>query len=109
VREQEDRDGDGRFEIVTVFKGDKAESDTNGDGKVDVIVEFDGERKVRQREDRNFDGRFDVVTSFDAQGRPARIEEDLDGDGKRFEQVTLFENGVKVRTERDSNGTASRT
>ena len=105
LREETDRDFDGRFEMVTAYANGQrttAKIDADGDGRTDVAMEYENDRLARQSEDLDFDGRNDVVTTFDAEERPARVYEDSDADGS-FDTTTFYTEGARVRTEKDRN------
>ena len=113
-------DAQGRVAVV--------EYDSNADGRADYIAHYDERRQIRLLEvDEDHDawvdrfehydaagvlekvgrwrkqrGRADEWTYRAADGRPARIEYDDDGDGKP-ERADVLEDGVVVRVETDSD------
>lgn len=68
------------------------DSDLSGDGAPDEHVVFDGDRIVRVETDRNRDGNADDIVHFDKQGRPAKVDQDDDFDG-RLEITTSYSAG----------------
>src|SRR4029077_10386948 len=85
-------------------------ADTNLDKKPDVWG-FYAPKKVNGQTvqvltckiiDLNHDGKVDMITAYDAAGLPERDEIDGDFDGK-FDIVTYYQSGKKVRTEVDTN------
>jgi hypothetical protein len=114
-------DGQGRIAIV--------EYDSDGDGRADYIAHYDERRQIRLIEvDEDRDAWVDRWEYYDAagvlekvgrwrkqrgrvdewiyrapDGRPARIEQDEDGDGKP-ERAEVYKDGALVRVETDSGG-----
>lgn len=68
------------------------DSDLSGDEMPDEHVVFDGDRIVRVETDRNRDGNADDIVHFDKQGRPAKVDQDEDFDG-RLETTTSYSGG----------------
>lgn len=64
------------------------------------------EQKPKPREislDTNHDGKVDRLEVYDEKGVITRVEASTNNDGKMNEKV-FFENGVRVRAERDADG-----
>jgi hypothetical protein len=83
LREEADRDFDGRFDEVAFFENAKIarrEQDTNGDGRVDQWVYIDHDKVARAERDTNGDGRKDYWEYY-LDGHVQRIGIDTDGDG----------------------------
>jgi hypothetical protein len=84
LREEADRDFDGRFDEVAFFENAKItrrEQDSNGDGRVDTWLYLDeGTAPTRAERDTNGDGRKDYWEYY-VQGHVQRIGIDTDGDG----------------------------
>jgi len=95
TEKREDRDGDGKPEVIAKFKdgkpievaqggvgqhfdaaGNVADEtrDSDGDGKVDTWLAFEGGKPVREVRDTNADGKPDVLTRVDANGTPVTQE-----------------------------------
>ncbi|UHQ23755.1 DUF2007 domain-containing protein [Lysobacter sp. 5GHs7-4] len=68
------------------------DTDLSGDEVPDEHVVFDGDRIVRVETDRNRDGNADDIVHFDKQGRPAKVAQDEDFDG-RLETTTSYSGG----------------
>jgi hypothetical protein len=124
VRSEEDLDGDGTHETVTLYSEGHAthkrvdtnqdgladtwsfyregklvrhEVDRDGDGFRDLSMYYESEALVREEEDANGDGRPDLVTEY-AAGERSRREEDLDHDGTP-DVISFYEGGKLVRKE----------
>ena len=103
--------------------------DANQNGKIDTWTEMDGARPVRSRIDRDEDGRLDRWEYYDSSGaltkvgfsrrqtgtpdawafsgpdgQIARVDSSSSGDESRIDRREIYENGVMVRTEADTNG-----
>ena len=86
-------------------------ADTNGDGKPDVVklytVVEQGGQKVQQmtcrQVDLNHDGKMDIIYSYGPGGMLMTEDFDLDFDGK-FDERVYYQDGKKVRMERDMDG-----
>lgn len=76
--------------------------DVNADGEADIVHVESGGKEVCRAIDLNFDGIKDAFIYYDAEGRERRRESDYDRDG-RPDEVTVFEAGVVVRKERETN------
>ncbi len=96
LREEEDRDFDGRIDVITYFEaGDvvRREFDTNGDGMVDMRLYFRDHRVYRaERElqaDSSPDFHADYWEFYDTHGNVVRIGWDYDHDGRadRWDRV----------------------
>jgi len=83
------------------------QSDLDGDGKPDLLSYYreepglEGTKQqvlVRKTMDVNQDGKMDMTQEYDARGRLAREELDMDFDG-RPDAVRFYENGQLVREE----------
>jgi antitoxin component YwqK of YwqJK toxin-antitoxin module len=105
-RIEDDTDHDGRFETVTFYKGGekvRAEKDRNGDRKPDVFIYFEGDQIARQEEDTDFDGVVDVRNRAGAKGE--RIQEaDTNSDGKVDTWLTSDADGNVVKKKEDQSG-----
>jgi len=89
LREEEDRDFDGRIDVITYFEGGdvvRRESDTNADGMVDMRLYYRDHRPFRaERElqaDSSPDFHADYWEFFDTRGNVVRIGWDYDHDGR---------------------------
>lgn len=83
LREEADRDFDGRFDEVAFFENAKIarrEQDTNADGRVDTWVYLDRDKPTRAERDINGDGRRDYWEYY-LEGHVQRIGIDTNGDG----------------------------
>ena len=96
LREEEDRDFDGRIDVITYFEGGdvvRREFDTNGDGMVDMRLYFRDHRVYRaERElqhDSSPDFHADYWEFYDTHGNVVRIGWDYDHDGRadRWDRV----------------------
>ena len=84
LREEADRDFDGRIDAVNFFEGGlvvRREIDSNHDGRVDGWTYLDRGVPTRGERDANGDGRKDHWEYYE-NGRDTRVGEDLDGDGR---------------------------
>ena len=106
----------------------RTEKDRNGDGRPDVVAIYRGGQVERQEEDSDFDGRMDRKSAASdggsagaggrhgrqrrvstpgsrptPQGAVLRKEEDRNGDGKK-DLSAWFENGKLARVEQDTQG-----
>ena len=89
VREEADRDFDGKMDEVTFFERGRIarmEQDTNGDGNIDTKVFYENGRPLRGERDMAgrstaSDWRPDVWEYYEG-GRVVRSGMDLDGDGR---------------------------
>ncbi len=89
LREEEDRDFDGRIDVITYFEGGEVvrrEFDSNSDGMVDMRLYFREHRAFRaERElqaDSSPDFHADYWEFFDVHGNVVRIGWDYDHDGR---------------------------
>ena len=89
LREEEDRDFDGRIDVITYFEGGdvvRREFDTNTDGMVDMRLYFRDHRAFRaERElqaDSSPDFHADYWEFYDTHGNVVRIGWDYDHDGR---------------------------
>lgn len=96
LREEEDRDFDGRIDVVTYFEAGEVvrrEMDTNGDGRVDMRSFYRDRRPYRaERQTRaNVTGEFrpDYWEYYDNRGHVVRIGWDYNGDERadRWDRV----------------------
>ena len=96
LREEEDRDFDGRIDVVTYFESGEVvrrEMDSNADGRVDVRVFYRDRRPYRaerqQRANVTGDFRPDYWEYFDNRGHVVRIGWDYNGDERadRWDRV----------------------
>ena len=109
-----DTNGDGKPDVIKLFTvvdqgGQKVQQltcrqvDLNHDGKMDIIYTYGpGGMLMAEDFDLDFDGKFDERVYYQ-DGRKVRMERDMNGDG-RPDYVEFFEGGKLVRVERDSNG-----
>ena len=109
-----DTDGDGKPDVIKLFTlvdqgGQKVQQlacrqvDLNHDGKMDIIYSYGpGGMLMTEDFDLDFDGKFDERVYYQ-EGTKVRMERDMNGDGKP-DYVEFFEGGKLVRVERDSNG-----
>jgi hypothetical protein len=100
VREEEDRDFDGRIDVITYFeRGEviRRELDTNGDGHVDYRIFYRDHRPYRAERELNNnnspDFRPDYWEYYDNRGQIVRIGWDYNGDERadqwdRIDRVT---------------------
>ncbi len=105
-RIEDDTDHDGRFETVTFYESGvkaRAEKDRNGDRKPDVFIYFEGDQIVRQEEDTDFDGIIDVRNRAGAKGGQIQ-EADTNADGKIDTWLTSDAEGNVVKKEEDQSG-----
>jgi hypothetical protein len=88
VREEADRDFDGRIDIITYFQDGRVvrqEIDSDEDGRIDTKIFF--ERGVMLRTERDLSGRSTASSwrpdrwEYFENGRMVRMGTDLDGDG----------------------------
>ena len=104
IRSEEDRDGDGRLETVSLFENGeiyKRLSDDDGDGRIDSWTFFRGGEMVRHEVDRDADGMKDLSMVYDA-GELVREEEDRNADG-RPDLISHYRNGEVVERAEDSD------
>lgn len=89
VREESDRDFDGRIDEVTHFTNGRItlrEVDTSGDGTIDTKIFYEAGMPVRAERDMN--GRSTVAEwqpdrwEYYEEGRTVRVGTDVNGDGK---------------------------
>jgi len=109
-----DTDGDGKPDVIKLFTvveqgGQKVQQlacrqvDLNHDGKMDIIYSYGpGGMLMTEDFDLDFDGKFDERVYYQ-EGKKVRMERDMNGDGKP-DYVEFYEGGKLVRVERDSNG-----
>lgn len=111
-----DLNGDGAVDIVRYYsdEGDpiREEADRNFDGRMDSITVFEGGLIFRRDLDEDFDGRFDTRIYFE-DGKMSRIERDLAGRGGDEFQVDRFEyldgrHVVRMGTDLDGDGSVDR-
>jgi hypothetical protein len=76
--------------------------DADGDGRPELIQVFEGGREVCRAVDFNLDGIIDVFVYFDERGQERRRESGFSRDALPNE-IAVFENGVLVRKERETN------
>ena len=100
VREEADRNFDGRMDEITVFQGGqilRQEFDNSNDGKVDTKVFFDAGKPLRAERDlggRSTGARWQPDRwEYFEEGRVMRMGTDLDGDGK----VDRWDRDVNLR------------
>ena len=103
--------------------------DANHNGVIDTWTEMDGTRPLRSRIDRDEDGRIDRWEYYDergalakvgfsrrqtgtpdawafsgADGRIARVDSSSTADENRIDRREIYEQGIMVRSEIDTNG-----
>ena len=103
--------------------------DANQNGKIDTWTEMDGTRPLRSRIDRDEDGRLDRWEYYDEKGalarvgfsrrntgtpdawafsgpdgQVARVESSSTADENRIDRRDMYDRGIMVRSEIDSNG-----
>ncbi|MEE9281285.1 MAG: hypothetical protein V3V67_14025 [Myxococcota bacterium] len=101
-RSEEDLDGDGVLETVTLFRDGhpvRRRTDSNGDGQTDAWSFYRGGELERHEVDRDGDGFRDLVMSYES-GELTREEKDRNGDG-RPDSVTVYRDGQIVATRED--------
>jgi hypothetical protein len=101
-RSEQDVDGDGLLETVTLFRdGDavRRRTDSDGDGQTDAWSFYRAGELERHEVDRDGDGFRDLALSY-VGGELAQEEEDRNGDG-RPDNVTLYAHGEIVGTYED--------
>jgi tetratricopeptide (TPR) repeat protein len=76
----------------------RVEMDARGDGEPERVFRYEAGQLQVEELDTDGDGRRDRVDHFDASGRVALREEDLDGDGA-VDVRSLYEQGRLVRRE----------
>jgi hypothetical protein len=104
IRSEEDRDGDGRLETVSLFENGeirRRQSDDNGDGRTDSWTFFHGGEMVRHEVDRDANGMKDLSLVYDA-GELVREEEDRNADG-RPDLISHYRNGEVVERAEDTD------
>ncbi len=105
LREEEDRDFDGRIDVITHYANGEVirrELDTNGDGHVDMITYYRDhrpwrtEREVTSNNDPAF--RADYWEVYDQTGHVVRIGWDYDHDGRadRWDRIDRVSNMVST-------------
>ncbi len=102
VRSEEDLDGDGRMETVSLYDAGqivRKRTDSDGDGQSDSWSFFKAGELARHELDRNRDGFRDLVLIYQA-GQLSREEEDRNGDG-RPDLVTHYRNGEVTERHED--------
>ncbi len=102
VRSEEDLDGDGQMETVSLYDAGqivRKRTDSDGDGQSDSWSFYNGGELVRHEIDRNRDGFRDLVLIY-AAGQLLREEEDRNGDG-RPDLVTHYRNGEVTERHED--------
>ena len=89
IREEADRDFDGRIDEVTHFTNGRIvrrEVDTSGDGMIDTKIFYEAGNPVRAERDMNARSTAETWQpdrwEYFADGRTVRVGSDLDGDGK---------------------------
>lgn len=124
VRSEEDLDGDGRMETISVYEDgvlSRRRADNDGDGQTDawsfyrggdlerheidrdrdgfrdLSLHYVAGRLAREEEDKNGDGRADVISRY-ADGEIAERSEDVDFDGQP-DVVSFYEKGKLLRRE----------
>ena len=106
-----DLNGDGTKDVVRYYNDEgrplREEADRDFDGRMDIITFFQNGRVVRQELDTTHDGRVDTKIFFD-RGRMIRTERDLAGrsTATRWQPDTweYFEDGRMVRAGHDVDG-----
>jgi len=110
VREEEDRNFDGKIDVVTYFDNGEVvrrEFDLNGDGKVDMRTyyrerhPYRSEREIRP--DNSAEFKPDYWEFYNAQGAVVRIGQDFNGDG-RADQWDRIDRIAPVRAAQTSRG-----
>jgi hypothetical protein len=111
-----DLNGDGIKDLVRFYDDEgnvvREEGDRNFDGRVDVTTHFDAGEVVSKELDDNFDGRVEAKVFFEG-GRIVRVERDLTGrDPKVFrtDRWEYIEEGriVRIGTDLDGDGKVDR-
>ncbi len=104
-RHARDSNGDGQIDRIDVLDPEgrllRSEEDLDGDGRLETVSVHDGDRLVRRRIDADGDGLADQWSFYD-QGELVRHEVDRDGDGFR-DVATYYTSGQVAREEQDHN------
>ncbi|MCC7540798.1 MAG: hypothetical protein IT379_31565 [Deltaproteobacteria bacterium] len=106
-----DLNGDGTKDVVRYYNDEgrplREEADRDFDGRFDVVVFFENGRIVRQEEDSNRDGSLDQRIYYE-NGRPLRGERDMAGRSTtsqwRPDRWEYYEDGRVVRIGEDIDG-----
>jgi hypothetical protein len=110
LREESDRDFDGRMDMATVYQDGKIvqqEVDENRDGKVDTKLFIQGDKFVRTERDltgRSTPDRWRPDRwEYYEEGRVVRMGTDLDGDSKvdRWDRDSTFKSGAESEVPTD--------
>lgn len=109
-----DLNGDGTKDAVRWYDNDgkpvKEQADRDFDGKIDVVSYFDKGWIVRQETDNNRDGKVDLRVFYD-NGKPVRTEKDITArsstDRWKPDSWEYFENNALMRTGTDLDGDGS--
>jgi hypothetical protein len=107
-----DVNGDGRKDVIRYYDDDgrslREEADRNFDGKMDIVLVFQDGKVVRKELDENHDGRIDTKLFFDAAGKLLRAERDLAGRSTESrwqpDRWEYYEDGRMVRMGTDLDG-----
>ncbi len=100
ARRRADHDGDGQPDAWSFYRGgdlERHEVDRDHDGFRDVSLHYQAGQLAREEEDKNGDGRPDVIARY-AAGELAERSEDLDFDGQP-DIVSFYEKGKLLRRE----------
>ena len=106
-----DVNGDGRKDIVRYYDDEgrslREESDRDFDGRMDMALVFQDGKVVQQEIDENRDGKVDTKIFLD-NGKPSRAERDLAGRSNsqqwRADRWEYYEEGRMVRMGTDLDG-----
>jgi hypothetical protein len=108
-----DVNSDGKKDVVRIYDDEgrslREQNDRNFDGKVDQLTVFQNGQIVRHEFDDNFDGKIETRVYFE-NGKPSRAERDLAGRSTseqwRPDRWEYFDNGRTVRMGTDLDGDA---
>jgi hypothetical protein len=106
-----DVNGDGKKDVIRYYDDDgrtlREESDRDFDGRMDLVLVFQDGKVVREELDENHDGKVDTKVFLD-NGKPMRSERDLKGrstpDQWHPDRWEYYEQGKMVRMGTDLDG-----